>query len=346
MHDLLVITPGFPANEADDGCIPPLQAYLRAYIERHPGAIVRVIATQYPFHRAPYTWHGVQVHPCGGANRRWAKPFAWDRALTVGAALHRERPVQRVHSFWLGECAWLGQRIADRCGATHVMTLMGQDARDERNWWRMVKRGRSRIASLSQRHAAVFTTMSGRAPDAVIPFGIEPRDVARPADRDIDLLFAGSLIPVKRPELFVELVGQLARVRQVKAVMAGARIPAGSTRVDELVRSAGLSDRITVLGELPRREVLALMARSKVLVHPSRYESQGYVFLEALLQGMSIVSFAVGIAEADARWRVVDELPSMIASAKDLLEHPAESGSLAPMTMAGTVSAYDELFRT
>lgn len=346
MHDLMVITPGFPADEADDGCIPPLQAYVRAHLERHAGAGVRVIATQYPFHRTPYSWHGIRVYPCGGANRRWAKPFAWDRALNLGAALHRERPVHRVHSFWLGECAWLGQRIADRCGAAHVMTLMGQDARDERNWWRMVKGGRSRVAVLSQRHAAVFTAMSERAPDAVVPYGLDPLDASSSHERDIELLFAGSLIPVKRPELFVDLVARIAQQRPVKAVMVGARIPAGSKHVDELVRAAGLTDRVEVLGELPRKEVLALMARSKVLVHPSKYESQGYVFLESLLQGMSIVSFPVGIADAGERWRVVEDLPAMIDAVTDLLDHPAGSASLLPLTMATTVAAYDRLFPT
>jgi glycosyltransferase involved in cell wall biosynthesis len=346
MDDLLVITPGFPADEADDGCIPPLQAYVRACAAARPSSTIRVIATQYPFHREPYSWHGVRVYPCGGANRRWSKPLAWQRAMALGARLQRVSPASRVHSFWLGECAWLGQRIAMRSGATHVMTLMGQDARDERNWWRLVKNGGSRVAVLSQRHAMVFNAMSGRAPDAVIPFGLDPKDATPSSDRVIDLLFAGSLIPVKRPEVFVDVVARLAQRRSVRAVMVGARIPSGSTRVDELVREAGLAGRLEVLGERPRREVLALMARSRVLVHPSRYESEGYVFLEALMQGMSVVSFPVGIADAGERWRVVEDVPAMIAAVTELLDHPSGSASLLPLTMASTVAEYDNLFRT
>lgn len=56
--------------------------------------------------------------------------------------------------------------------------------------------------------------------------------------------------------------------------------------------------------EAPRAEMLKLMARSRVLVHPSRYESQGYVFLEALMQGMSVVSYPVSIASPSERWSV------------------------------------------
>lgn len=344
MADLLVITPGFPANEADDGCIPPLQAYVKAHRERHPEGHVRVIATQYPFHRKPYEWHGVRVFPCGGANRRWLKPLSWQRALALAARLHREHRVERVHSFWLGECAWLGKRIAERSGAKHVITLMGQDARDELTWWRMVKHGRSAIAVLSQRHAAVFAAMSGRAPDAVVPWGLDPRDASIAPARDIDLLFAGSLIPVKRPELFIALVGRIARQRPVTAVMAGARIPAGNALVDRLVADAGLGDTITVLGEVPRSEVLRLMARSRVLVHPSAYEAQGYVFNEALMQGMSIASLPVGVAAACDRWSVVDDPSKLESAVIELLDRAARVTTFAPLSIASTVEAYDHLF--
>lgn len=344
MKDLLVIAPGFPKDEADDGCIPPLQAYVKAYLLRHPEALVRVITTQYPFSSTPYAWHGVHVHPCGGANRRWAKPWSWQRALSIGARLHRERPFQRVHSFWLGECAWIGRRLAQHNKAAHVLTLMGQDARDERNWWRMVNGRGTRNVVLSERHAEAFKTMTGRSPDAVIPWGMDPRDASSASKRDIDLLFAGSLIPVKRPELFIELVARIAQHRSVKAVMAGARIPAGNAHVDRLVSNAGLSATIDVLGEVPRTEMLKLMARSKVLVHPSRYESQGYVFLEALMQGMSIVSYPVGIATPSERWSVVPDPVGMASAVEAFLHRPAPLSSWIGFTMDDTLAAYDRIF--
>jgi len=139
-------------------------------------------------------------------------------------------------------------------------------------------------------------------------------------------------------------VAHIARKRPVKAVMVGARIPAGNTHVDGLVAAAGLVDIIEVRGELPRSEVLALMARSRVLVHPSRFESQGYVFLEALMQGASIVSFPVGIAEASDRWRVVEDLPAMIIAAAELLERGGANEPRITFTMDGTVDAYENLF--
>lgn len=344
MDDLLLITPGFPRDEADDGCIPPMQAYVKRYMELHPGAKVRVIATQYPFHRRPYTWHGAEVHPCGGANRRWAKPFAWRRALHIAGQLHRQRPLQRVHSLWLGECAWLGQRVAARTSARHVATLQGQDARDERWWWRMVAEGRSAFVTLSMRHAAMFKGMTGRDPDAIIHWGIDPRVAAPVAERDIDVLFAGSLIPLKRPAELVEIVRRVAEHRPVKAVMAGARIPAHDLTIDQLVQRVMPQGVITVLGEVTRAELMRLMARSRVLVHPSVYESQGYVFSEALLHGMSIVSRAVGIAEPGPRWRVADDVEGATACLSDLLDTWAPQEQVFPYDITTTVEAYDTLF--
>ncbi len=344
MDDLLLITPGFPRDEADDACIPPMQAYLKRYMELHPGAKVRVVATQYPFHSRPYCWHGADVHPCGGANRRWAKPIVWRRALHIAKQLHRQRPLQRVHSLWLGECAWIGQRVAARTGARHVATLQGQDARDERRWWRMVAKGRSCFVTLSERHAAMFKGMTGRDPDAIVPWGIDPRVAAPVAMRDIDVLFAGSLIPLKRPAELVEIVRRVAEHRPVKAVMAGARIPAHDRSIDLLVERTVPPGMITVLGEVPRAELMRLMARSRVLVHPSEYESQGYVFSEALLHGMSIVSGAVGIARPGPRWRVAGDVGGATACLLDLLDDRAPEEQVFPHDITATVEAYDALF--
>jgi glycosyltransferase involved in cell wall biosynthesis len=345
MDDLLLITPGFPRDEADDGCIPPMQAYLRRYMELHPGASVRVIATQYPFHQRPYTWHGVEVYPCGGANRRWAKPLAWRRALRTADRLHRQYPVQRVHSLWLGECAWIGQRVAARTGASHVATLQGQDARDEHGWWRMVAKGRSSFVALSERHAAMFRGMTAREPDAIIPWGIDPRAAAPSAERDIDVLFAGSLIPLKRPAELVEILRRVAQIRPVKAVIAGARIPAHDRTIDELVERTMPKGVVTVLGEVPRAEMMRLMARSRVLVHPSAYESQGYVFSEALLHGMCIVSRAVGIATPGPRWRLAGSGEEAVTCLLELLGSWEPRPSVFPHDVTATVEAYDALFK-
>lgn len=101
---------------------------------------------------------------------------------------------------------------------------------------------------------------------------------------------------------------------------------------------------ITVMDALPRGEVLKLMQRSKVLVHTSSYESQGYVFDEALINGMSIVSDEVGSARPGARWRIASEPASMAAAVGDLLRNAPANDSTVPHPMSDTVSAYLDLY--
>ncbi|HRH36750.1 MAG TPA: glycosyltransferase family 4 protein [Flavobacteriales bacterium] len=345
---VLIIVPGFPKDEQDDQCLPFIQTYVRCFHEQYGPGSVRVLATQYPFKRGSYRWNGIEVYACGGANKRWAKPFTWWRALRQGRRMSREHAPTAIHSFWLGECAWIASRIARACGVPNVITLMGQDARDERNWWRMVRSTDARIVTLSERHASVFQTMSGRQQDVVIPLGIDARDaVPMSATRDIDLLFAGSLIPVKRPERFIEVVKLVSQRRKVRAVMCGARIPEGSTFVDELVKDAGLDDVIEVMGNRSRTSVLELMGRSRVLVHTSRFESQGYVFNEALMQGMHIVSYAVGIAEASERWSVIDDLDDtdrMVEAILEQLDQAGDASSRITHDVKEMVAAYTELY--
>lgn len=56
--------------------------------------------------------------------------------------------------------------------------------------------------------------------------------------------------------------------------------------------------RISLLGELPRNDVLRTIASSDIAIFPSRFESFGYVCLEAMAAGTGIiVSAGTGLAE-------------------------------------------------
>ena len=74
--------------------------------------------------------------------------------------------------------------------------------------------------------------------------------------------------------------------------------------LERLVGERALGNNVTFAGMIPRREVLALMLRTKVLLHPSRYEGFGYVFAEALACGAEVVSFRVGCAREHPGWHI------------------------------------------
>jgi len=65
-------------------------------------------------------------------------------------------------------------------------------------------------------------------------------------------------------------------------------------RLTRLARSLGVGDRVRFLGALPRREVLAAVAASDVLLHPSLHDSGGYVCLEAMAAGRPVICLDLG----------------------------------------------------
>jgi glycosyltransferase involved in cell wall biosynthesis len=59
----------------------------------------------------------------------------------------------------------------------------------------------------------------------------------------------------------------------------------------QLIHEYHLTGQIELRGELDHDSILDLMAKSRILVHPSNYEGFGVVFLEALYTGAHVVSY-------------------------------------------------------
>ena len=86
------------------------------------------------------------------------------------------------------------------------------------------------------------------------------------------------------------------------------------------------------------------MERSKVLVHTSSFESQGYVFLEAMSRGMSIVSFDVGIAIASNKWHVAKSNDDFKSAILNLLSQEKKYIPKYPYLIEGTIESYSKLY--
>jgi glycosyltransferase involved in cell wall biosynthesis len=111
-----------------------------------------------------------------------------------------------------------------------------------------------------------------------------------PWKRDIDILGAGSLIPLKQYNLFIEAVSSIKNsFPLVKAIICGKGPELNYLKT--LAASYDLADNLTFAGELPHGEVLGLMQRSKVFLHTANYEGYGSVLSEALYAGAHVVSF-------------------------------------------------------
>lgn len=340
--NLLLVTPAFPAHEQDDTCMPLVQAYLLALREQHPLLRIAAIATQYPFHHAPYIWNGIRVFPCDGRNQRLRKPIALWRARRCFRSLSRNGSPKAIHALWLSDAALAASRMAKQARVPFLLTLLGQDARDNAGYWRLVQGSQPTVIALSQRQSDVFRRMSGMAPHAVIPFGhphlTDPDIATKPS---IDVLFCGSMYAVKDPLLFVSVIALVHQHRRVKALMFGF---GPQEHVRAAIRAAGLEQVVDLRGGSARADVLQAMSGARVLLHTARYEGQCYAFEEALARGMSIVSTPVGSATASDHWSIAEDPHALAAHVIDHLAHPRSRMPMVRYPVEDTVQAYLGLY--
>jgi glycosyltransferase involved in cell wall biosynthesis len=336
--NVAILTPGFAVDEADTNCVPALQDFLLALRRQHPSVELTVFALRYPHTRQSYHWHGIEVKPANGRQSGFpASLLSWARLMQDFAGVMRRRPIQIVHSFWLGECAFLGERLSRLYGLPHVVTLMGQEVAVPNRYAGLLKSKRTTLVAVSPFQRAEFVKRTGCDAHHVIPWGLDAVSSEDPVTRDIDVLGVGSLTDVKDFGTFLDVVAQLRPSLSCRIAGEG---PLRSA-LEEKARALGVN--ATFEGRVPREQVLRLMRRSKVLLHTSKFESFGLVFAEALASGMRIVSRPVGIAEPSETWAICQE-PGEMAASVARFQTAQDFAPQLVYPIERTVSAYRDLY--
>jgi glycosyltransferase involved in cell wall biosynthesis len=290
---LLILSPGFPADENESSCLPPIQQFCISVKKKYPQLQLTVIAFQYPFTRTTYKWKGITVHSLGGKNRPgMMRMINWLRAYRLMRTISREQHLEGVLSLWLTETALTGKIFCRLNGLKHYTWLQGQDAAaGNRYIKRMQAKGKELIA-ISEFNRAELKKNHGLDAFMVANNGLNEEifPVLKNNGRKIDLLGVGSLIPLKNYETFIRIVHSLNKEHaDLNCVIAGKGPEEQSLR--ELTSQLGLQNSIRFTGELKHEEVLRLMNDSRVFVHPSLYEGNSTVLIEALYNGCQVVSF-------------------------------------------------------
>jgi len=107
------------------------------------------------------------------------------------------------------------------------------------------------------------------------------------------ILYAARICPQKQPEVFADVMGELARRKcGFLSLVAGD----GEQRpwLERYVRKHGLSDRVRMLGPLPNQTVQELMMAADIFFLPSQWEGIALSIYEAMAVGLSVVGAAVG----------------------------------------------------
>jgi starch synthase len=125
-----------------------------------------------------------------------------------------------------------------------------------------------------------------RAPVRVIPYGAPP--IGNQANSDavrgkLRVLFVGALSQAKGLGYLLEAATQLQR--QIELTLIGRRVSA-------VIPEQAVLDRHRWIPSLSHEELLEEMARHDVLVFPSLHEGFGLVILEAMAQGIPVITTA------------------------------------------------------
>ncbi|HMG10620.1 MAG TPA: glycosyltransferase [Mucilaginibacter sp.] len=319
---LVILSPGFPANEGDTTCMPPMQIFVKALKQQNPQLHVIVISFQYPFIASRYWWNGVDVIALAGKGRgQLYRLLTWRRVWKTLQKLHHKYELTGLLSFWIGECAFVGNRFAKKYSLLHYTWLLGQDAKAGNEYVNRIKPERGSLIAISDALAKEFRINYGLLPEHTIPTGIDTTLFKTvPAGRDIDIMGAGSLIPLKQYHLFVNVVKNLtAEFPKIKTVICGKGPEMESLK--KQISRLKLENNIQLKGELSHPEILALMQRSKVFLHTSAYEGYSTVLSEALYAGCHVVSLVNAMNTRPVQHYVPDNAEHLPDIIKELLKN-------------------------
>lgn len=335
------IVPGFASSEKDDTCIPTLIDLL-GHIKKTTDFKISIIALQYPFTNEPYQVFGSTVYPMNGKNKWWNRASVWKKALNKLKELDNEHPLNFMHSFWLGDTTLIAEAYYRQKNTKYICTLMGQDALSENRHIKNTRLANSYMIALTQIQAETFYRNSGKRVNEIIPFGTPEFDFES-SDKKFDIIGVGSLIPLKNYEMWIDIVGLVKeQVPNVKAVLVGD----GEEKEEHLrqIQDKGLASTITLVGKKSREETLRLVDQSKIFVHTSKYEGQGYVLAEAMSRKLAILSTPVGYAlENEKIWKGTSpqDFANEIAH---ILRNPDQKVNYKFMQMKDTWNKYKKIY--
>ncbi len=289
---VILVTPGFPKDEADTSCLPAFQQFALSVKNKFPENKLVIVAFQYPFERKEYRWNGIDVIALGGKNRsKIFRLIIWMRAYRALKKIVAQHRVSGLVSLWVTECALVADRIAKKHHLNHLIWIIGQDAKASNRYVSRIKPKAEQLMAMSDFLKDEFYKNHAIAPQHVFENGITESifPELNLKERRIDIFGAGSLIPLKNYSLFIELIVEVKKAMpNVKAEIAGG----GEEQriLEALIKMYNLEDNVKLLGPKTHAETLSLMNSSKVFLHTSNYEGNSTVLMEALYSGCKVIS--------------------------------------------------------
>lgn len=318
---LIILTPGFPANESDTTCLPAQQQFVKA-VQRHFPAIQMIILTlKYPFTFSNYYWHNIRVISFG-IQKGFYRQFAWMQVWKALKQIKKKHDVLGLLCFWCTESALIGNWFGRIYHLPHYNWILGQDAKRNNFCIKWMRPKSDELIALSDFLANEFYKNHGVKPAHIIPNGIDTALFEEYAGaRNIDVLGAGYLAPLKQYDMFIDIIKELSCYFPVlKAMICGKGEE--EQRLLSKIKDLQVCEQVSLTGELPHSEVVRLMQQTKIFLHPSSYEGFSAACLEALYAGAHVISFCKPMNKEISHWHIVHNQEEMWQKAIKLLKDP------------------------
>lgn len=303
--------------------LPSQQLLVKAFNEISPQTKIIVLSFQYPFTSTRYRWKGNEVIPFNGKNRSGLlRLYVWVRVWFTLLGIRKRSKDFGLLSFWFSECAFVGKKFAKKYKLKHYIWISGQDAKKSNQFANRVKVTEDELIAMSDFLVREFYYHHHVMPGHMIPNAIDESifPVLSPL-RDIDIIGVGSLIQLKQFEIFVDVIDCVRRsIPTVKAVICGDG-PLRSV-LQQKIDILNLQENLTIIGAQTHPATLALMQRSKILLHPSAYEGLSTACLEALYAGSYVVSLVRSMAKPIEKWSIAKSTEDMIEKVLKILYDP------------------------
>ncbi len=199
------------------------------------------------------------------------------------------------------------------------------------NWIALTARHATAVIVPSEATKQDLVELGGVTPDrvTVVYEAVDPHFLKVPAKADVDayrvrhgldrpyILYVGVIDRRKDLSGLVRAYGQLrSRVKDHRLVIAGHLIKGRSTLSEE-IEALGLGDQVVLPGYVPDSELPLLYAGASLFVYPSWLEGFGLPPLEAMAQGVPVITYRNS------------SLPEVVGDAAVLIDAPYPVDALA-----------------
>jgi glycosyltransferase involved in cell wall biosynthesis len=317
---LIVLSPGFPADEQDSTCLPALRMFLKEELLREHFDI-RIVSMHYPFHQRNYTWFGLPVMALGGKNKKGL--FRIPLYIKTWFALRKNYAKDKttvVLSIFATEAALLASHFCKWHKLKHFCWVMGQDVKPKNPYVQMSARGTHYLA-ISNFSKHNFETNYMPRKCEILSNGICLSEFPnyREQPRNYDFVVVGSLISLKRVHLVLQVIKTLSdHGRKTTTLILGSGPE--KDNLEQIAYNLGISESVHFNSEIPHREVIQLMMQSKILLHPSKFEGFANVWLEALYSGCHVIAYFDPFDGMESQLHKVHSYETFYKKAEQLLD--------------------------